>query len=227
MSPQRIATTVVCTSVRAPCVNAAPSAQPARPSCRQGVARERLDGELGDVARGDRVAPDHREAVTHHRRTVRAGRRDGRRLLRRRLLGANDVDPPPDPLLHPHPRTARAAAHRMVAREIELERLVLAHRSEHRARRLVFAVVAREIAGLVVNHALVSICLTPSRFSVLTNARASVWNSISLPARRTHSPVDVSAAPRRPMRTPAAFISVTNARAIFCPRGSNDSAEPT
>ena len=41
-----------------------------------------------------------------------------------------------------------------------------------------------------------TILLTPSPFSVATSVAASFWNSISLPARRTHSPVEVSAAPR-------------------------------
>ena len=67
----------------------------------------------------------------------------------------------------------------------------------------------------------------PTPFSVSTRAVASAWNTISLPSRRTHSPVEPSAAPRMPIFTPAACATLTNARAIFCPRGSNDDAEPT
>ena len=49
----------------------------------------------------------------------------------------------------------------------------------------------------------------------------------AFPARRTHSPVDVSRAPSTATLTPAARMTRANAAAIFCPRASNDSAEPT
>ena len=64
--------------------------------------------------------------------------------------------------------------------------------------------------------------VTPSSPSVSTRAVASCWNSISLPTRRTHSPVEPSRAPRMPKRTPARCRMATKARAIFCPRGSKD-----
>ena len=73
----------------------------------------------------------------------------------------------------------------------------------------------------------VTIRVTPTPLSVSTSVAASAWNTISLPRRRTHSPVDVSAAPRMPKRTPACRRIATNARAIRWPRGSNDAAEPT
>ena len=111
--------------------------------------------QLGDVPCLDRVVlAQRRDAVGHHDRAVGAGGHDRPRRLRQRLLDPQHVDPLADRFLQPHARAARAAAHRLLAVQRELQRRVLREPAQNGAGSLEFAVVAAEVAGLVVDHAL-------------------------------------------------------------------------
>jgi len=67
---------------------------------------------------------------------------------------AQDVDPAAEVFFHPHPRAACSAAHRLFTPKLELEWRVASQHRDDRARRLVFTIVPREVARLVIDDAL-------------------------------------------------------------------------
>ena len=76
--------------------------------------------------------------------------------LRQSLLDAHDIDAAADFLVHPHSRAAGAAAHRLFAAQLELERRVTGQLRDDGAWRLIFTVVPGEVARLVIDDALES-----------------------------------------------------------------------
>ena len=114
----------------------------------------RLGDQLGDVARCRRARRIERaQPVADHHRAIGAGGGDRSRRRRERLLDAQHVDSRADGFVDPHAAAAGAAAHRLLAGERELERRVAAEARQDRARRVELAVVAAEVAGVVVDHA--------------------------------------------------------------------------
>ncbi len=123
------------------------------------VGSDRAQQHLGDVEHLDGLAggplhPALRDAVGEHGHAERAGGGDEVGGEREGLVGAVEVDPGAEVLVHPHPRPAGAAAERLLPVPRHLGEGEARDRTEHLARGGEDPVVPAEVAGVVVGDRL-------------------------------------------------------------------------